>query len=62
MFELSEARVPTAPRFAVEIERMAAASEVANIPTVTKECNAIDIAGVESAQRNSHVNLCMWVL
>lgn len=48
--ELSEARVPTAPRFAEETEKIAAANDVANIPTVTKECNAIDIAGVESAQ------------
>lgn len=50
MLDLSEARVPTAPRFEDEIERIAAASEVPNIPTVTKECNAIDIAGDESAQ------------
>lgn len=48
--ELSEERVPIAPRFADETEKIAAASDVANIPAVTKECNAIDIAGVESVQ------------
>lgn len=47
---LSEATLPTAPRCADEIERRAAASDVANIPALTNDCNAIDIAGVESAQ------------
>lgn len=39
-----------APRFAEESERIAAAREVANTPAVTKECRAVDIAGVESAK------------
>lgn len=47
---LPEARVSIAPRFAYERERTAAASDVANIPAVTKECSAIDIEGIESAQ------------
>lgn len=46
---LSEA-IPTAPRCALEIERIAAANDVANIPALTNDCNAIDIAGVESVQ------------
>lgn len=40
--------MPIEPRFAEERESAAAASDVANTPTVTKECSAIDIAGVES--------------
>lgn len=42
--------MPSTPRFAEEIDRIAAASDVANIPAVTKECSAVDIAGVESEQ------------
>lgn len=45
------ARVPTAPRFAEEIERMAAASDVINIPTVMNEWSAIEIEGVKTAQK-----------
>lgn len=44
------ARVPAAPRFAEEIERMAAASDVANIPAVMNEWSAIDTEGVGSAE------------
>lgn len=47
---LPELRVPSIPRFAEEIDRIAAASDVANIPAVTNECSAVDIAGVESEQ------------
>lgn len=45
---LPEARVSIAPRFAYEIERLAVANDVANIPAVTKECNAVDNKGIES--------------
>lgn len=48
MLVLPVARVPTAPRFAEESERTAAASDVANTPAVTKEWNAIDISGTKS--------------
>lgn len=47
---LPEATAPIAPRFAEESEIMAAASAVATVPTVTNECSAMDIGGVESAQ------------
>lgn len=42
------ARVRIAPRFEVDSESAAAVSEVAITPEVTKEYNAIEIAGVES--------------
>lgn len=47
-FVLPECRLPIAPRFAEERERIAAVNDVANIPAVTNECSAVDIAGVES--------------
>lgn len=46
------ARVPTAPRFAEEIERTAAASDVTNMPAVMNEWSAIEIEGVETAQKS----------
>lgn len=41
-------RMPAAPTLAEEIERRAAASDVAPTPAVTKEWNAIDTSGTKS--------------
>jgi len=50
------ARERIAPRFAVDSESAAAVSDVAITPEVTKEYNAIDIAGVESIVRFRFLN------
>lgn len=48
MVVLPEARVPTASRLADENESIAAAREVASIPTDMNEWSATDIDGAES--------------